>query len=300
MPERRSLHVIDDFLPEALAGAMRAGIEAHFGTPALHSAECHQVWNYWFVPDGYAYLRSNPEKVFDRGLAEGFMAALSAWSGLHLGLPGVTWPYLSLYIPGCRQGLHNDSANGRFAFVYSLTRNDRRSEGGDTLVYRDQNPFRANLARAAAGRGFYEQVAPRFNRLVVFDDRLPHAVTPVEGSMDPLEGRLVLHGHISEAGPILSGSLVADAVLPPLQQAILEWRQQEDAALAAFHGLLCLRLRIAAGAVQKASVLLDRVTHPQAPGEAAWPALRAALLQRLLGHALPAGTGELVLPLPFG
>lgn len=296
MPDR-ACHIVDDFLPAALADGLRAGIAAHFGAPGQHRPETHQVWNYWFVPGAYAYLRSNPEKVMPRPLVEGFMTALKNWSATTLGLSRVTWPYLSLYLPGCRQGLHNDSANGRFAFVYSLTPDDRRTEGGDTLVYKDENPFRAHLTRPAAGHGFYEQVAPRFNRLVAFDDRLPHAVTPVEGVMDPLHGRMVLHGHLSEGGPVCAGTLHAETV-PLLLGALAAWRGQPE--LAPLHGLLALRLRIGEGAVQVVQVLADRVLAADPAADATWPPLRAALLQRLRGLALPPGEGSVVLPLAVG
>jgi Rps23 Pro-64 3,4-dihydroxylase Tpa1-like proline 4-hydroxylase len=122
-----------------------------------------------------------------------------------LGLSRVTWPYLSLYVAGCRQGVHNDSANGRFAFVYSLTKTQRSSIGGDTILYREGDPFRSKLRTPSADADFFERVPPRFNRLLVFDDRLPHAVDRVDGSTDPIECRLVLHGHLSEGGPIIRG-----------------------------------------------------------------------------------------------
>jgi hypothetical protein len=295
---RRACHIVDDFLPAELAQSLRAGVEAHFLHPGQHRPETHQVWNYWFVPGAYAYFRSNPEKVFGHEPAERFMAALTGWSAARLGLRHVTWPYLSLYLPGCRQGLHNESANGRFAFVYSLTRDARRTEGGDTLIYRDENPFRAHLTQPAAGHGFYEQVAPRFNRLVAFDDRLPHAVTQLEGVMDPLEGRFVLHGHLSEAGPLLEGA-VPPTALPVLEAAVAAWRQHP--ALAPFHGLLCLRLAVAeSGVVGEVSVLVDRVMHPAAEGDEGWPPLRQALVVALLGCRLPEGGGAVTLPLALG
>ena len=47
---------------------------------------------------------------------------------------------------------------------------------------------------------------------MLFDDRVPHAVQRVEGPMDPVEGRFVLHGHLSEAGVVAQGGLHADQV----------------------------------------------------------------------------------------
>jgi Rps23 Pro-64 3,4-dihydroxylase Tpa1-like proline 4-hydroxylase len=45
-----------------------------------------------------------------------------------------------------------------------------------------------------------ELVPPLFNRLTVFDPRVPHGVPVVEGTRDPREGRLVLHGWF-QVGP---------------------------------------------------------------------------------------------------
>ena len=112
----------------------------------------------------------------------------------------VTWPYLSLYVDGCQQRLHNDSTNGRFGYVYSLTWDERKTIGGETIVLKEGDLFRAIWADAPPVPGCYDLIEPRFNRLTMFDDRMTHGVQRVEGSMDPVEGRFVLHGHISEAG----------------------------------------------------------------------------------------------------
>jgi hypothetical protein len=80
----------------------------------------------------------------------------------------VSWPYLSLYVSGCRQGLHNDARNGCFAFVYSLTRDQRRTVGGETLVFREEDPFRSKLAEASVGLSPTSPIRPairRFSRL---------------------------------------------------------------------------------------------------------------------------------------
>ena len=45
------------------AREMRRDIDTHFSAPEQHRADTHQVWNYWFVPDSYTYLRTAPEKV---------------------------------------------------------------------------------------------------------------------------------------------------------------------------------------------------------------------------------------------
>jgi len=93
--------VVDDFLPLEIANAMRAEIEAHFGDPDHHQAKTHQIWNYWYVPGAYTYLRTAPENVIDRTRIEAFAERLKKWSMHEFGIGNATWPYLSLYTNGC-------------------------------------------------------------------------------------------------------------------------------------------------------------------------------------------------------
>jgi Rps23 Pro-64 3,4-dihydroxylase Tpa1-like proline 4-hydroxylase len=301
-PPTAPLVVIDQFLAPDLALAMRQDIDAHFAAPEQHRADTHQVWNYWFIPDSYTYLRTAPEKVMERARIDAFYKALRDWSIGVLGLAKVTWPYLSLYVSGCRQNWHNDSLNGRFGFVYSLTRDQRRTIGGETLVRREADPFRTHLAGAGAGRKFYQAIEPRFNRLVIFDDRLPHSVERVDGSMDPVEGRFVLHGHLSEGGTILDGVLTEDLVAGPLLGLLRQVSEEWSAEGALYNGPLILRLTIdASGAVAACRVMVDRVLHPD-PGHVEWEPLRAKLVERFAALRFPPSRGETVViqPLLFG
>jgi Rps23 Pro-64 3,4-dihydroxylase Tpa1-like proline 4-hydroxylase len=296
------LLIVDGFLPPDLAMAMRRDIETHFANPEKHNPEMHQVWNYWFIPDSYTYLRTNPEKIIARERVEAFHDELRDWAVATLGMATVTWPYLSLYVGGCRQGWHNDSINGRFGFVYSLTREQRRTIGGETLIRHEIDPFRTHLAQAGSGRDFHDVVEPRFNRLVVFDDRLPHAVERVDGSMDPLEGRFVLHGHLSEGGTIVEGTLPAEAITAPLFELLRRSRDELSAEAAIYHGPLTLRLTIGAGgSVVHCAALVDRVLHAD-PGHVEWEALRDRLIDRFrqLKFASSGGETTVIQPLLFG
>jgi hypothetical protein len=254
---RERFLVIDGFLPEQQGVDMRDDIDAHFGNPSGHEAATHQVWNYWHVPGSYTYLRTTPEKVIARPKVEAFVEALGNWAALNLGLAGITWPYLSLYVPGCVQGLHNDSTNGRLGYVYSLTRNARQTIGGETVLVHDRDLFRSSLDRPAAGTGLFDLVEPRFNRLTLFDDRIPNAVQRVDGSMDPMEGRFVLHGHLSEAGVVSQGSLPPEDIQHSVDRALDEVR---NAVAASVHGPFVLQLEIArTGEVQHVRPIFDRL-----------------------------------------
>ncbi len=252
---RERFVIVDDFLSGDESGSMRDDIDAHFSNPAQHLPDTHQVWNYWHVPGSYTYLRTTPEKVIARAKVESFVDALRNWAAREVGLAAVTWPCLSLYIPGCQQGLHNDSINGRLGYVFSLTRDGRKTSGGETVILHDRDLFRTSLDRAAAGTDLFDLVEPRFNRLTLFDDRIPHAVQRIDGSMDPREGRLVLHGHISEAGVVGGGGLDRQTIDERLAGMLDRVRGSSDA-----RGPLVIRLEIGAGGeVQSARPIFDRL-----------------------------------------
>jgi hypothetical protein len=51
---------------------MRADIDAHFCAPFPQHPDSHQVWNYWFVPQTYTSLQTQPEKGIQRARVERF------------------------------------------------------------------------------------------------------------------------------------------------------------------------------------------------------------------------------------
>jgi hypothetical protein len=80
--------------------------------------------------------------------------------------------------------------------------------------------------------------------------------------MDPLEGRFVLHGHISEGGPVAEGGLAAEAVAEALEKSLSETLVALAAGDSPCHGPLVLRLSIApSGEVRTVRPLLDRLAR---------------------------------------
>jgi len=278
--------VVDGFMPIENAASMREDIDAHFAEPGQHKADTHQVWNYWHVPGSYTYLRTTPEKVIARDKVERFVAGLRDWTARNLGLAGVSWPYLSLYVPGCLQGLHNDSTNGRLGYVYSLTSDDRRTQGGETLLMHERDLFRSSLDAAAAGTDLFDLIEPRFNRLTLFDDRIPHAVQRLDGPMDPREGRFVLHGHISEAGVVAHGDLSPEAIQDKVVAILRDLRETLGKDV---HGPLVISVEIAPnGKLARAAPILDRLASNNG---ADIDALRAAVADQLDALQFPASAG---------
>lgn len=292
--------VIPDFFDEP--DRLRQGVEAHFADPHTHTTVKHQLWNYWFVPGTYTYLKTMPERVIDPAVVERFVARLREVAFERFGLATVYWPYLSLYVAGCFQGLHNDASAARLGYVYSLTRWDTRNfVGGETLLFREDGYFATGaIARPGATATFYELVPALWNQLLVFDDRIPHAVPRLEGTMNPLDGRLVLHGHLAESEWSVRGAL-KQAEAAPVVAAALE-AERRAVPEGAYHGILSVRLYVTPeGTVREARALLDRVMK-LAP-DPALPAYDSApALARLAALRLPpaAGPSDITLPLVFG
>jgi hypothetical protein len=129
---------------------------------------------------------------------------------------------------------------------------------------------------------------------------MPHAVERVEGSMDPREGRLVLHGHIGESGPVIAGALPAEVVVEVAARAFGAFTSENF--VDGYHGPLTTRIDIQPdGQVAAVSVLLDRVIHQDA-GDRRWPIVLGDLVRRLAALSFPPAGGptELVLPIIFG
>jgi hypothetical protein len=243
------------------AEEMRRAFDEHFLEPHTHG-DRHQVWNYWHVPGIYTYLRTSPERILPQGLVDRFRDALNGWAMHTLGLASQQIPWFSLYVNGCGQGIHNDSRNGQMGFVYSLTDWERRKFiGGETLLFRTENYWETDRVRQeGAGESFYESIPARFNQLLVFDDRVIHGVQPLSGTMEPLEGRVVMHGHLSPQADYVTGGLTDEQVETPLSRARDEVSAVSKKNARRMHGFLTLRLEVKAdGKVSAVKTLVDRI-----------------------------------------
>jgi hypothetical protein len=294
----KKAHVV---VPNFFDGAAeaRAAFEAHFSNPHKHTSQ-HQVWNYWYVPDAYTYLRTDPAKILPKSLMDRFVARLNSWARTTLGMSSPHQPWMSLYVNGCSQTIHNDSLNGQFGYVYSITKWSKRNFlGGETLLFRDENYWETGRIKApGAGENFYEKVPSLFNQLLVFDDRVIHAVEPFMGTMDPLAGRVVMHGHLQADELSVSGSLRLDAVQVAIAGALGSIIDLAGLHARTLNGFMTLRLLVQPdGRVASVRTLCDRVLPTSADKSRLEP-FRETVLQQLGGVAFPpaAGASEVSLP----
>lgn len=265
MAARRTL-IVDAFAPEAKR--LRAHFEERFAEPRV-ARDDRFVWDLWHVPGQYTALRTPAYLYFPKKLYDAFHQRLVWWGRRTLGCHDVSPPWMSCYVNGCEQRLHGDLPHGQWAFVFSLTPWATRTfRGGETLLLRDEvldfwSGFQS--VREQEEPELLETIEPRFNRLTVFDPRLPHAVRRVDGSMDPREGRLVIHGWFVQPRPFIEGPLTTAELSERLGDVTAAITPHLEGGLRVA-GLVSLDVAVASGgAVTRVRVLSDTTrTEPRA------------------------------------
>jgi len=290
--------VEDNFAPSAKA--LRAEFDRRFGDPKQTRSD-RFIWDFWHVPDQYTLVRTPADHFFPKKIFAPFLSRLGEWARKTLGCTAITPPWLSYYVEGCEQKFHSDVPHGPWAFVYSLSPHKRLFRGGETLLLRpDVLDYWRNFSDSTDRElnSFVERIEPRFNRLVVFDPRIPHGVTRVEGTMDPRAARLVLHGWFTDPKPCIDGSLSARQVAPALDEAV--GRLVDGIAqLGLWHGILSLRIYVSrSGTVKKVDLLADTMVPVKGdPADAT--RIRTLAKRAVQGLRFPRVGGESAITLPL-
>ena len=177
-------HIIQDrFFGQAKD--LRAQFERRFADPRAADSR-RFVWDYWHVPGQYTLLRTPAHAFFEARSFERFQQSLLRFGRERLGCTGITPPWMSYYVEGCRQELHADVPHGPWAFVFSLTPwRTRKFTGGETMLFRPSTlDYWRSFAefRGVEREDLVETVPAEFNRLLVFDPRVPHGVSEVRGT----------------------------------------------------------------------------------------------------------------------
>ena len=179
---------VDKFYSKAKS--LRAVFDERFANPLDSHAE-RFVWDFWNVPGEYTHLRTPAYHYFPKKIYEPFHRYLVQWGREHLGCHDISPPWLSSYVTGCKQEPHQDMPHGPLAFVFSLTNWEKRKfKGGETFL---KNPRTL--------------IEPKFNRLTLFNPSVTHGVKELKGTMDPREGRLVIHGWFVNPRPFWVGPM---------------------------------------------------------------------------------------------
>ncbi|MFL5322442.1 MAG: hypothetical protein ACJ790_22475 [Myxococcaceae bacterium] len=295
------LLVVDQFAQEAKA--LRAHFEQRFSEPRRATSD-RFVWDLWNVAGQYTALRTPAWEYFPSKLYDAFHQRLVWWGRRTLGCHDVSPPWMSCYIEGCRQEFHGDLPHGPFAFVFSLTNWSRRQfRGGETLLVRDEvldywSGFTS--VRSLEEENLVREVPSLFNRLLVFDPRIPHGVRRVDGTMDPREGRLVIHGWFVQPRPFIEGPLREQQLQERIDD-LTEGLQRELSSGLELAGMLSVELQIAAsGEVKSATVLCDTTRSPK-PDEPQRKRLVRFILNTLEASRFPKhrAASRVTLPLVF-
>lgn len=298
---RVRLVTVDRFATEARS--LRAHFDSRFADPRKATGD-RFVWDWWHVPGQYTALRTPAWEFFPKKTYDAFHQRLVWWGRRTLGCHDVSPPWLSCYVNGCEQRLHGDLPHGPMAFVFSLTRWDLRTfRGGETLLLRDEVlDFWSGFAstRGLEEPEVLDEIPARFNRLVTFDPRIPHGVRRVEGSMDPQEGRLVIHGWFVQPRPFIEGPLPEAALTQAIERItdVVSVRLSKGLPLA---GLLSLGFTVTpSGKVAALSTLSDTTRSPR-EYDGPRRSLLAAVRKALGSHVFPRrrAASRVTLPLVF-
>lgn len=259
----KSVLTVDSFAPEAKA--LRRHFDARFANPR-GTDSARFVWDYWHVPGQYTALRTPAYLYFPKKIYDSFHRRLVWWGRRNLGCHDVSPPWMSCYVDGCKQEMHGDLPHGPWAFVFSLTDwSKRKFSGGETMLLREEILSYWGSGGGAAGlesEDVTQTVEARFNRLAVFDPRIPHGVREVRGVHDPREGRLVIHGWYVQPRPFIEGPLSTkelSAAIEDLSGALGELL----AGGLDLQGVLSARFKVGAeGRVTGFKVLTNALRHP--------------------------------------
>lgn len=262
---RKTVITTDNFYRDAKK--LRSLFEKRFDDPRGANHE-RFIWDYWHVPEKYTVLRTPAYHFFSKKIYEDFHNHLVWWGRRHLGCHDISPPWMSCYVEGCHQDLHGDLPHGPWAFVYSLTPwKNRKFTGGETFLLRDEILTYWQNQRSGTGLGLdrediVQELPALFNRLTVFDPRIPHGVKEVRGVHDVMDARLVIHGWFVQPRPFVEGPLATRAVQNLIEDLSGSLNELINEGLE-INGMMSLRFPVSAsGAVGKSTVLSNALRHP--------------------------------------
>jgi hypothetical protein len=272
------------------ADEMRKAYDDHFYENHRSFSPGQRVWDYMHQPGKYTYLKTIPERIIPLATMNLFMKMLQSWSFELLGTMNVSRPVLALYFNGFGETLHYNTGSEGWAYEFSLTPGEKRTfYGGDLILWKESDYWESdNMSLATGGTAFFDAIAPIYNQLVVFDDRIKHSISTIEGQMQPENGRLVLQGYIPYGDIYCYGYLKENQIKAVLSESLPRLSQQLSQQFGGvYHGALCLRMGVSSqGEVEQIQVINDRILKT-ADGGAQSQILSQAILTFLQSLRFP-------------
>lgn len=226
--------------------ALRSVYDQNF-SPSKIAHNNRFVWDYWYLENKYVHFRTPAMSYFPEPLISKFNSDLVSWGQKMLGCNSITAPWLSYYLDGCKQDLHGDIPHGPWAYVYSLTVDPKLFLGGETLILKEPIlNYWKNLDTfdGLNQENIFNIIKPTFNQLLIFDGRIPHGVSMVQGPRDPKLARVVLHGWFTEPSPYIDGPLSAKNAAKVLNKHLGPCFEEIDQSKLNISGVMSLRLDV--------------------------------------------------------
>lgn len=220
------------------------------------------VWDFWYDEDQYHLIRTPAFHYFSEKLYQDFHSKLVQWGRENLGCHDISPPWLSYYVDGCFQNLHSDVPHGPWAFVYSLTPQKKEFRGGETMLLKNSvlnfwSEF--NETKNHEYKNFVELLPSNINQLILFDPRIPHGVTEVKGTRDPLKSRLVIHGWFVNPRPYVVGGLSTKEVQKSLNEPFAQLSVLLS-QISLLNGTVSIRLKVnKVGVVESFKILTSTI-----------------------------------------
>ena len=163
----------------------------------------------------YSLKRAQLSQLLDDSKYDDMVDAISRL-GQSIGCSCITPPWLSIYLQGDMQNFHTDAPHGPMAYVLSLSLDEHYNssfKGGETILMQPQIlDYWRNYDESVGLEipSIMRFLPPKFGRIIAFDPRIPHGVAQVDGTNDPRNCRIVVHGWFAEPETTFFGDFEDD------------------------------------------------------------------------------------------
>jgi hypothetical protein len=173
------------------ASRLRTQFDRMFSTLAPTDPSANPLV-YAYSQDAYQFLSASADRVFSADLVFGLLSRLRAWATESVGATHASTPRVQIYIGGSHRHVARDDVDVRWHYLISLTQSARRTRHINLVV--ESGHHGAQGAGTSVSR--LAKIQLKFNELLVHDARQPYGVELAKGSVNPLEGMVLLDGYV--------------------------------------------------------------------------------------------------------